>query len=545
MRSTLRQQISLLLMLAFASGACTQPDSPEPVPTSAPVPEGTPKLVLFLVIDQCRADYLERFRPLLTSGLDRLLSESVVFTNAHHDHAWTKTAPGHATLATGTHPSRHGIVSNEWYDRETGEVIDSDDDSRWDDDRSPYRMLAPTLSDRMKETWPESKVYGASGKSRGAILPAGQKADRAFWIDDEIGRFLTSTYYGETPPAWLAEFHESALPDRFFGTVWEPLPAVLGVTADLRIEPLNRGIGHHQFPHPVGRSSVHPDEFFYEDFYWTPFSDRYLLELAQTLLVEEELGADEYPDFLSLSFSALDLVGHAWGPDSPEVLDTLLRLDQTLGELFDFIDRRVGLENTLISFSADHGVSPVPEVSLERGYEARRFGMEERRCVQSLNSRLSDQFGEASWFEDDARFDRAVLEDQGVSLEEAAATAKRLLEECPGVERVWTATELQSESPPADDVERLHRNNFHPERSPDLLIQFEAWSVNRTDSTTTHGSPYPYDTHVPWLLRLPSGAHGQIDERVHTVDVAPTLAGILGVDLGTEIDGEDLGAKLP
>jgi predicted AlkP superfamily pyrophosphatase or phosphodiesterase len=496
--------------------------------------------VLFVVVDQLRADYLERFRPLFTAGLDRLLDESAVFTDAHHGHAWTKTAPGHASLATGTHPSSHGIVSNEWYDHESGEVLESDKDDRWDDDRSPHRLLVPTLSDRMKELWPEARVYGASGKSRGAILPSGRSADRAFWIDDEIGRFVTSTYYGETPPAWLAEFHASNLPDRFFGTVWEPLPMVLEVDASLQIESLDRGIGHDQFPHPVGRASTHPDENYYEHFYETPFADNYLMELARTIVLEEGLGQDAYPDFLALSFSALDLVGHDWGPDSPEVLDTLLRLDRTLGELLDFLDREVGLEHTLISLSADHGVSPVPEVSQARGYTGRRFALEERQCMQNVNRRLGEELGEARWFEDDFRFDREVIDEQGTTLEEVSLAAERLIAECPGVERVFVAEELLAEAPPADELELLHRRNFYPGRSPDLLVQFEAWSVPRTTATTTHGSPYSYDTHVPWLVRLPTPHPTEIPDRVLTIDVAPTLAALLGIEMGDQVEGRDL-----
>ncbi len=530
---------ALLTLAALVASGCGR-DAPEPAAARVEPPvDGTPRLVLFIVVDQCRADYLERFRPLLRFGLDRLLRESIVFADVRHDHAWTKTAPGHATLATGVHPSRHGIVSNEWYDRELGKVVDSDEDDRWDDDRSPHHLLVPTLADRMKELWPDAKVFGASGKSRGAILPAGRSADRAFWLDDETGRFLTSTYYGATEPAWLEAFHRDSFLDRRFGAPWEPLPEAVAAGAAYGIEPLDRGLAFPPLPRAIGRASVHPDEFYYEDVYWTPFIDRFLLEFAQTLLVEERLGADAYPDFLSLSFSALDLVGHAYGPDSIELLDTLLRLDRVLGELLDFVHEHVGLENTLVSLSADHGVSPVPEISIARGYAARRFGLEERLCVQSTDSRLDRELGAAGWFLDDFRLDPEAVAAAGLSQAEAEAAAARLIEQCPGVERAWTATELTSAGGADDPMRRLHRNNFYPGRSPDLLVQFEAWSVNRTDNTTTHGSPYPYDTRVPWLLRLPSGAGATVDEPALTVDVAPTLAALLRIEMPGELDGVD------
>ena len=418
-------------------------------------------------------------------------------------------------------------------------MLESDEDPRWDDDRSPYRLLVPTLSDRLKERWPASKAFGASGKSRGAILPVGLHADRAFWLDDEIGRFLTSTYYGEAPPAWLADFHRDPYPDRIFGSVWEVLPETAAAGAEYGIEPIDRGLGRWPLPRVVGRASVFPDEAYHEDFYWTPFSDRYLLELAQTILVEEQLGADAYPDFLALSFSALDLVGHAYGPDSPEMLDTLLRLDRTLGELLDFVDREVGLENVVVSLSADHGVTPVPEVSLGRGLQARRFGLEENLCMQSVPARLDQELGAARWFLDDFVLDPEAAKSAGVSIAEVETVARRLIEACPGVERVWTATELGGDSDDDDPMSRLHRHTFHPGRSPNLLVQFEEGSVARTSSATTHGSPYGYDTRVPWLLRLPSGQGRTVDEAVLTVDVAPTLAALLGVDMGSRVDGVD------
>ncbi len=524
-------------LLCLALACARERPTPQSQPTAGtPPPEGTPRLVLLLIVDQCRADYLERFRPLLTHGFDRLLRESVVFTNTHHDHASTKTAPGHATLGTGAHPSRHGIISNSWRDLGSGEWIDSDDDDRWTRDKSPHRLLVPTLSDRLKELWPESKAFGASGKSRGAILPVGRNADGAFWFDDdfETGHYVTSTYYGETPPAWLEAFNERELPNQAFGTLWEPLPEVVERGAEFGIEALDRGLVYEQLPRAIGRATLHPNEAFYYFFYRSPFSDGYLGELAKTVIVEEELGADAFPDTLALSFSALDLVGHSYGPDSPEVLDTLLRLDQTLGELLDFIDERIGLENTLVTLSADHGVVPVPEVN-DGGH---RFAHEENICFQRVPRRLREELGEADWFRYDLVVDEEVAAAQGVPVADVEAAARRLIEACPGVERVFTSTEL-TRAPTGDAMEQLFRNSHYAGRSPNLEVQILAGSVGATSATTTHGSPYPYDTRVPWLLRTPDGAGRTVEERVATVDVVPTLAGLLGIEMTAELDGID------
>ena len=547
----LRSTVALVTLLVAVGSCSPRSGSEAPIedprgeaPVEAPA-NGTPRLVLFLVVDQARADYLVRFRPLWRHGLDRLLRESVVFTDAHHDHALTKTAPGHATLATGVHPSRHGIISNDWYDRELRQEVDSDEDDRWDDDRSPHYLLVPTFADRMKERWPAAKTFGASGKSRGALLAIGATGDRAFWYDDETGRFVTSTYYGEDEPAWLEAFHEDSPVDRRFGRPWEPLPEVVAAAPEYGIEPLDRGLGHSMFPHPVGGAEVFPGESYYWSFYRTPFMDDAVFELASTILIEEQLGEDAFPDVLSLSLSAVDLVGHAFGPDSPEMLDTLLRLDRGLGELLDLIDERIGLDRVVVSFSSDHGVVPVPEVVAHReGTPLKRFGTDERLCFQQVESGMDAELGEADWFEYDLVVNRETLEATGRSHAEVVAVADRLLEQCPGVARAWTATELEELDPIAGEMQRLYRNNYFPGRSADLLIQLEEGWLGSTSATTNHGSAYWYDTHVPWLLRLPSGEGREVSDRVLTVDVAPTIAGLLGIDLGTEIDGRDRSGEL-
>ncbi len=521
---------ALLLALAGCAG--------EPPP-----PEGTPRLVLFIVVDQGRADYLERFRPLLTGGLGRLLDESVVFTNVHHEHAITTTAPGHATLSTGLYPSRNGIVNNWWLDRGSGDRVAA---VGWPP--SPKALDAPALGDWLKSTYPRSKVFAASGKDRGAVLTAGKDADGAFWTDSKEGRFVSSRYFGWREPDWLDAYHEERFPDRYFGQAWEPLPEVVEHAQAYGIQALDAGPVEWQFPHPIGRASPTPSDGFYSALLGdTPFGDAYLADFAQALIEGEDLGADAYPDILGLAFSALDKVGHDYGPDSPEVLDTLLRLDLTLGELLDFVDRRVGLDHTVVSLSADHGVTPLPEVLAAKGLPARRFDTEETDCFQQVGRRLRERFGEEEWFVTGFYLDRELISDEGVDPVEIEDAARRLIEQCPGVERVWTRSELERDGDDGQDpMRRLYVHSFHPERSPDLMLQLEPHTLPvMRSSTTTHGSPYDYDTHVPWLLRLPSGQGGRVDVRVATVDVAPTVARLLGVTPPGGLDGVDRRALLP
>ena len=529
-------------------------------------PEGTPRLILFIVIDQGRYDYLERFRPLLTSGLARLLDESVVFTNANHDHAITTTAPGHATLSTGRYPSRHGIINNWWFDRGKEERV-----AAVGSPPSPKAMLASTLGDWLKAKYSRSKVFVAAGKDRAAVLTAGKDADGAYWPDSSKGKFIGSRFYQMRDPGWMRAYHKNLYPMRYFGQAWEALPEVTAVTKtvemveaaedaeesedietteqepDYGIRQLDSGTIERQFPHAIGSASPQPTSSFYSALLNdTPFGDAYLADFAQALIKAEALGADAYPDLLGLGFSALDKVGHTYGPDSPELLDTLLRLDRTLGEVLDFVDRHIGLEHTLVSLSSDHGVTPLPEILAGKGIDARRLGAEATQCFQHAREALRQRFGEHEWFMSGFSLDRELVEDLAVDPAEIERETRRLIEACTGVERVWTRSELDSGKLSGDPIQRLYAHSFHPERSPDLLVQFEPHTLRLFSSNaTTHGTPYPYDTHVPWLLRLPSGATARVDEPVFTVDVAPTLAHLVGVAPPADLDGVDRRSLLP
>ncbi len=511
----------------------------------APPPDGTPRLVLFIVIDQGRYDYLERFRPLLKFGLARLLEESVVFTNAHHDHAITTTAPGHATLSTGAYPNRHGIINNWWVDRRNGKQV-----AAVGSPPSPKALEAPAFGDWLKSTYSRSKVFAASGKDRAAILTAGREADGAYWTQTSDGRFVSSRFYHLRYPGWLRAYHKEAVPDRYFGQAWEPLPEVVEQGPAYGIVTLGTGTVDRGFPHPIGPAWPQPSPNFYKALISdTPFGDAYLTDFAQALIEAEDLGADAYPDFLGVAYSATDKIGHAWGPDSPELLDTLLRLDRTLGELLDFVDQHVGLENTLVSLSADHGVTPLPEILEARGVEGHRFGAQENLCFQLARRQLRQKFGEQEWFTTSFYLDRKRVAAAAVEPAAIENETRRLIELCSGVERVWTRSELENGKPgEAGEAAmlRLYRHSFHPERSPDLLVQLEPHTLPvMTTNVTTHGSPYPYDTHVPWLLRLPSGTAARVGERVATVDVAPTLARLVGVTPPADLDGVDRRSLLP
>ena len=266
--------------------------------------------------------------------------------------------------------------------------------------------------------------------------------------------------------------------------------------------------------------------------------DGYLADFAKELIVREAIGQDESPDYLGLSFSAPDLVGHSYGPNSPELLDTLIRLDTYIGYLLDFIDQHIGLDGTLIALSADHGVCPMPEFQQANGLPGRRADEEDTACWQNQISEISSRLGvEAAWLLDDFYLDYELIEQMELDPARVEKVAAEVLEECPAIRRIWTRTELLTESD--DPFHRLFKNSFHLERSPDLMPQLEEYQV-ATSLGTTHGSPYRYDTHVPILFFQPGVAPKRVEGRVRTIDMAPTLAEILGLEIPPHVQGRSL-----
>ncbi len=531
-----------VVALAAACAAHSPPgvETPAPEPAvaeSSPAAGAPPRLILFLVVDQGRADYFVKYRPLFQHGLKRLLDESIRFSQAFHDHAIPKTAPGHATLVSGTHPRRHGIIANEWYERASGDEIGAVDDPQAG--VSPRRLLVPALGDWLKATAAASRVYAVSQKDRSAALLAGPRGDGAFWIDEDSGRFTGSSYFPDSDARTLGLPEERLSVDRYFGRLWEPIDrATLERLPGL--VPMDRGYVARAFPHSFGDATLAPDEDYYEAVADSPWIDEMTVDAAEAVLRSRGLGDDDAVDLLAISFSGVDGIGHHYGPESPELVDILLRLDRLLGRLLDTVDREIGLERTLISLSADHGVTPIPGALAARGLPGKRLYGEEVACFQRATAVLVERFGDAGRARPGPFFDDDAIARRGTTRREVEETAARLLEECPGVANVWTRSELSQTQTGANRERILFEHAFHVERSPDLLIQLAPHTIAWTSWETTHSSVYEYDRHVPWLLRMPvaAGTTGRkITRQVATADIAPTLAELSGVRPTAEIDG--------
>ena len=317
-----------------------------------------PKLILAIVVDQFRYDYLNRWRTKYTGGFARFYKQGAVFTNAHHEHFPTVTAVGHSAFMTGAAPSTSGIVNNSWYDRATGKDVTSvSDDSTQllgasGRGSSPHRLVVSTLSDELKMAGRQCRVIGISIKDRAAILPVGHMADGAYWFDAQTGNFVSSTFYFPDLPTWVKEYDAKRPADKFLNAEWR------SVEDNSKV---------------FRKNASTADARFYSSMEATPFGNEMIEEFAERAIDAEQLGQHTDTDVLTVSFSSNDYVGHALGPDAPEVRDISLRTDALIGKLFQFVDQKVGADNVLVAMTADHGVSPVPELQHQRKMPGGRF----------------------------------------------------------------------------------------------------------------------------------------------------------------------------
>jgi predicted AlkP superfamily pyrophosphatase or phosphodiesterase len=501
-----------------------------------------PKLILIVVVDQFRYDYLTRFRADYRGGIARLLQEGAVFADAHYPQYPTVTAVGHSTVLSGATPSVSGIIGNEWWDRGTNKLVTSVSDDKTlllgvdpaAKGSSPRRLLVSTLADELKMRSKSSKVIGISIKDRGAILPVGHMADAAYWFDSGSNQFVSSTYYfsQEKPklPEWVTKANEGwQISTRF--DVWSPMGIQPGVKDFCS---LKRGT--------CGRIE------------FTPFANELLEEFAEKAIASEHLGT-EGTDILSVSFSANDYVGHRYGPDSEQVRDISIRTDRLLDKLFQFIDRTVGLGNVLVVFTADHGVAPVPPE--DNGQHFPGGLLDANSYSDRISAKLAARFGSADWFlcssngflylNYDAVDNATCKGEAGADISSQCRTSKedvrRIAAEearkLPNIARVFTHDQLARGEVGTDPVGRAVGLGFNDVRSSDLVLVPEPYFMFKGEKNckpdpeqekTTHFTPYNYDSHVPLIFYgrgIPAGVYY---ERVLVNDVAPTLAALLDLE---------------
>ncbi len=547
-----------------------------------------PRLVLVIVADQFRYDYLTRFGPLFgNGGFRRLMNRGATWTNANFDYVPTKTAPGHTAILTGAPPSVTGIIANEWIDRATATKVTSVGDgtvravggSRGESTNSPWRLLASTVGDELRmATGKQAKVIGISDKPRAAILPAGKQANAAYWLGSRSGNVVSSDYYFKELPAWLTAFNRTRPLDKYFGARWE---RILPEREYLKRagpdapswEKIDDAPGFtNAFPHIITGGESLPGRQYYDALDHSPFVNDVLVSLTEQAILNENLGADEITDLLSVSLSGTDHVGHRFGPTSQEVMDTVLRLDRQLARLLDFVDARVGLKNTLVAFSSDHGVAPLWEYSAAKGLGQTRIPHAEVMGVihAAIKARYGDKRDYIFQYDDDGErkdaivngnvyFNVAALKRDGVTLDEITELAGQAVLKLPGVAEYYTRSQLEKcraaanggaslETPPTLTFFR-HRNHkrrsmpclndpigsrvlrgFDPERNGDLIIvQKKYFYIGDSADPASHATPYWYDTHVPVIIMGRGVKAGRYRQPASPADIAPTLSSLLGI----------------
>ena len=515
----------------------------------------TVRLILLVAVDQLHRDRLDVDLP---GGLGRLTREGRIYTDAVLDHGITETCAGHATMLTGHHPANAGIPGNQLLDLAAGEAVNCVADSvatarvlGGELGRSPRNLRVSTLGDWMKSAHPATRVFSASGKDRAAITLAGHSADAAYWFNGigEVG-FTTSRYYLNQLPQWVREWNGRNPPqDGFLARVprtWDHLDEVGG--APQRPD---------DFPGEskrFGRTSGHPlrdpdIEEFAARLAASPFLDEAILDFATTLVREEKLGRGSSPDLLAVSLSAMDYVGHLYGPGSHESRDALRRLDLALGRFLDFLEQELGPGSVLGVLTSDHGVLPLPEWLEHTGEglcpvpggraDLSRLGF---LLLAKLHWEFSPLLSiPRPWLifaGSKLGVDRALAERHGVPVSEVVAATQRILEAEPAIAKAWTAEEIERG---ADPFARLYRNSWVPDRSGDLLLQLAAGClISREDEGSTHGTPYLYDRAIPLLFWGAGIEGGRVPGPARTVDIAPTLARRLGIAPPSGLDGRPL-----
>jgi len=535
-----------------------------------------PRLVLQITVDQLRGDLVDRYGAHIGEGGFRyLLDNGVSFANAHHRHANTETIVGHTTLSTGTDPAIHGMVANLWFDRKTGtpfynvqdpdfplvgaagidatNEIDPTQRAATTDGRSPRNIISSTMSDEIALHFgPDSKIFGVSVKDRGAIAMAGH-AGQAYWFSKAEGRFVTSTFYRDDYPTWIPTWEAQGKVASYANQDWtlmrDNASYAFAERDDQPWETALTGFGR-TFPHNWGPAD---NKYFTTFLTLSPAGDEITVDFAKTLIDAEQVGADDVTDYLSVSLSSTDYVGHIFGPSSLEAEDNIARLDRSIADLLAHVDANVGLDQTLIVLSADHGAPEHPGYLVTLGIEAGLFdfqrvdtepGFVRLQLDFAASRELIQNFSNPYLY-----LNQDLIAQKGldpVAVENAVAEELRKL---PGIAYAVGSSALRSGSIPRTKITDAVLANFHSERSGDIYVVFEPhWFVADFDGLTVasaHGSPWTYDTHVPLIFSGPGIVPRTIVRRVETVDVAPTIAAYLGTKLPSGATGGPLPEAMP
>jgi len=502
-----------------------------------------PKIVVGIVVDQMRYDYIYRFwDDFSNNGFKKLVNEGHFFRNCQFGYVPTYTGPGHASIYTGTTPSVHGIVANDWYDKNSGKHIycagdgdmhticnceDNNIDVQSEDGKmSPQHMLTTTFADELKLFYENSKVYGVSLKDRGAILPAGHSANGAYWMDSE-GKWITSSFYTRALPDYIQKINENNTVQNYLKGKWE----VKGLFSHNLYDLLNK----------KGGSAIKN----------TPFGNTILKDLALEIIKEEKLGQRETTDIITISFSSTDYIGHQFGPHAPEIKDTYIRLDRDIAQILATIENKIGVENALLFITADHGVVSEPSELIKRNIPGGYF--DQQKMMTDLSEHLLDKYQFPILRVDASQYilnysnnnlflnHEYISNNLEVSIEEIQRECANFLLKYEWVKNTYTATQLH-ENEYSNSFHSLIQRGYNQKRSGDVIVSLQTgWLKSHWESGgTTHGSSYSYDTHVPLFFWGGEVLPGKTDRKVNIRDIAPTISTLLGTSFPNGCTGNPL-----
>lgn len=515
-----------------------------------------PKLVVGIVVDQMCYEYLYRYQSKFSkNGFVKLMNQGTHCRNTQYNYVPTYTGPGHASIYTGTTPSNHGIVGNDWYSRTLQKEVNCVGDTSYSPVGSDYKggkcspqnLKANTITDQLKLTYPNSKVISVSIKDRGAILPGGHLSDGSYWFDYKTGGFMTSSYYKIRLPLWVKAFNDEKKVDHYMSQTWNTLLDISQYTEsgpdDTPYEQLMPGKSTPTFPYELkAMQAARPG---YEVFTVTPFANTYLTDFALQALKSENLGKDSETDILCISFSTPDIAGHAFGPYSVEIEDMYLRLDLEIARILQELESSVGKNNFVFFITADHAVVPVPQYLTDRklpgGY------LYAAPHLETLKSKVKERFGFDFIVHDDNNniyFNRTLITEKSINLSSAQEFVRDEVRYWPGVKRVFTAFELE-QAGVDNEWKDMIRKGYRFHESGDVIYLLEpgylpTGSNSATHKGTSHGSSFNYDTHVP-LIWYGSGIPKQdIFRHIDITDINATLVPILRLQKPNATTGQPI-----
>jgi predicted AlkP superfamily pyrophosphatase or phosphodiesterase len=514
-----------------------------------------PKLLIGIVVDQMRYDYLYKYaKKFGKGGFRRLMKEGFLFDDAQYNYVPTYTGPGHTAIYTGATPSMDGIVANDWYDRKRGAMVYCvQDDSvttvgapTREGKMSPRRELVSTIGDALKlSDGGKSKVIGISQKDRAAILPAGHRANAAYWLDDSTGNWITSTYYMKSLPGWVTKFNNEQRTKEYLSRPWYttlPLSAYTeSMSDDNPYEKPYKTESAPVFPHnlPVlmekngGMGLIKA----------TPFGDDITKDFAIQTIKNDSLGQGDETDMLTISFSSTDYVGHQFGTESVELEDTYIRLDKDLDTLLTFLDSYIGKKNVLVFLTADHGAAVNAQYLIDRGVPAGYVN--DKALLKRSNTYLSDKYGDSlvlQFVNQQFYLDDKTLAEKKINKDSVESEIANIAAQWPGVERAIPAYKLDEVN--KDMINKKIWNGYYPGRSGDVIINLNPNWLIYAKTGTTHGAPYDYDAHVPLLFWGGDIQHGSSPKEEAITNIAPTISWLLHIPNPDGCMGQPMGEVL-